>query len=407
MKKLLTLLLATLIASVGLFGVVACKKNNDDATTEVKRMTIDINPSVEFILDAENKVVSVTGLNDDGDLLISGEIIVGKTAEEASEFVVKLATDAGFIVEGDEENAVSISISGKEKEVEELYNKVKNKVNAFLNSEGVTATLKKVEAVKIDVLKEMVAKCYPELTAEEINAKTEEELLDLLKLSRIECQELKSEALRESYYKAKNYHFNLASYEKTLEIIEGLGEEYQELVTLYQNAIVKYQEAITAIETAQYNYFVDPESDYQKALNSLHDKKAEILDLKKQISEASSIDAISLKIDLAQKEVEYEALKTGLETAKELADVAVEALITALKTAEQALINIANELPAEIETVLGEKAGQIDEAVNKAKDEAFEKFEQKFKDDITKHEEDLKKRKEDLINKHKDKEPKN
>ena len=406
MKKLLTALLVTLLAFVGAFGVVACSKENADAS-EVKRMTIDINPSVEFILDAENKVVSVTGLNDDGDLLISGEIIVGKTADEAAKYIVKLATDAGFIVEGDEENAVSISISGKEKEVEELYKKVENKVNAFLNSEGVAATLKKVDAVKIDVLKEMVAKCYPELTAEEINAKTEEELLNLLKLSRIECQELTSEALRESYYKAKNYHFNLASHEKTLEIIEGLNGQYQDLISLYQNSLSQYQAAITAIETAQYDYFVDPESDYQKALNSLHDKKAEILELKKQISEASAMDAISLKINLAQKEVEYKALETSLKTAKQLADVAVEALVTAIKSSEQALINLLNQAPSEIESALNEKAGQIDEAVNKAKGEAFDKFEQKFKDDITKHEEDLKKRKEDLINKHKDKEHKN
>ena len=43
----------------------------------VTRMTVDINPSVEFMIDEQNKVVSVTALNDDGSILIVGEAFVG------------------------------------------------------------------------------------------------------------------------------------------------------------------------------------------------------------------------------------------------------------------------------------------------------------------------------------------
>ena len=44
----------------------------------VTRMTVDINPSVEFMIDDQNKIVSVTALNDDGSILIVGEAFVGK-----------------------------------------------------------------------------------------------------------------------------------------------------------------------------------------------------------------------------------------------------------------------------------------------------------------------------------------
>ena len=60
------------------------------------RVTVDINPSVEFIVDDQNKVVSVTALNDDGSILIAGEAFVGKTPEEAVEMMVSLATETGW-----------------------------------------------------------------------------------------------------------------------------------------------------------------------------------------------------------------------------------------------------------------------------------------------------------------------
>ena len=58
-----------------------CSQSSSD--TAAARMQVDINPSVEFILDSENKVLSVTALNDDGALIVAGEAFIGKTAEDA------------------------------------------------------------------------------------------------------------------------------------------------------------------------------------------------------------------------------------------------------------------------------------------------------------------------------------
>ena len=69
----------------------------------VTRMTVDINPSVEFMIDDQNKVVSVTALNDDGSILVVGEAFVGKTPEEAVEMMVTLASDTGYLVHGNVE----------------------------------------------------------------------------------------------------------------------------------------------------------------------------------------------------------------------------------------------------------------------------------------------------------------
>ena len=46
---------------------------------EKRVMNISINPSVEFVLDEEDKVISVNALNEEGNLIIGAETFVGKT----------------------------------------------------------------------------------------------------------------------------------------------------------------------------------------------------------------------------------------------------------------------------------------------------------------------------------------
>lgn len=402
MKKFLSYLLSMAIVVVGLVGLVSCKEEQPQ-TTETKRMTIDINPSIEFILDKDDNVVSVTGLNDDGDLLVSGEVFVGKTADEAAEFVVELATQSGYIVKGNvsaDKNNVKISISGYEEEVDALYKKVSGKVKSFLDESGIKANLEKVEAMKEDALKKVVAKCYPELTEEEINAMDNEQLLEKLKQSRVECAKLSNEALRETYYKMKSYQFKLASYEKTAELIAGLDQTYQSMITLYNQALENYQDAIKAIEQAQYDYFVDSESEYQQALSNLHDKKAEILELEKSLAEADSLTKIALEAQLTAAKLEYETASAMLTSVKQIADTAISGLINTMKSFETTLKELRNQFPDEIESVIKDKAEEIDKAMNDAKDKAFEEFEKEFGEEMTRHENELKKRKEDLIAKH-------
>ena len=77
----LTLCLCLLIGTV--LPLASCQKSPAPQQGTYTRVTVDINPSVEFMVDDENKVVSVTALNDDGSILIAGEAFVGKTPEEA------------------------------------------------------------------------------------------------------------------------------------------------------------------------------------------------------------------------------------------------------------------------------------------------------------------------------------
>ncbi len=136
MKKSLIciiLLLALVISSISFTSCSSAKPEEGCVT----RMTVDINPSVEFMIDDQNKIVSVTALNDDGSILIVGEAFVGKTPEEAVEMMVTLASDTGYLVQGNAEvaeNTVKISISGDSKYAEQLQKSIADKANETLKA---------------------------------------------------------------------------------------------------------------------------------------------------------------------------------------------------------------------------------------------------------------------------------
>ena len=143
MKKRLISLLLLLTLALSATALTSCKDKGSDVMPEkdsVTRMTVDINPSVEFMIDDQNKIISVTALNDDGSILIAGEAFIGKTPEEATELVVKLATDTGYLVQGNveaDENTVKISVSGNSEYAEKLKNDITAKVDETVLSKAV------------------------------------------------------------------------------------------------------------------------------------------------------------------------------------------------------------------------------------------------------------------------------
>ena len=93
MRKIFGILLLMLVV-LSCATLTACSKKAEDGT--VTRVEILVNPDVEFMVDSENKVVAVTALNDDGSVLISGEVFVGLDYKDAVEKYVSLAKSLGY-----------------------------------------------------------------------------------------------------------------------------------------------------------------------------------------------------------------------------------------------------------------------------------------------------------------------
>ncbi|MBR6603921.1 MAG: hypothetical protein IKK94_07895 [Clostridia bacterium] len=242
----------------------------------VTRMTVDINPSVEFMIDDQNKIVSVTALNDDGSILIVGEAFVGKTPEEAVEMMVTLASDTGYLVQGNaeaSENTVKISVSGDSKYAEQLKKDITEKANDTLKALDINGKVEKVEALKIDALRQL-ALSTSLYTEEEIGAMGEDQLYKVISVGRIETALLLTEEMRSAYYSAKEYKISFAEREETARIIKELGGLYNLTHAAYKTALDVYSTAITELDNFRYEMLVSPESEYQRSLTKLREAKS-------------------------------------------------------------------------------------------------------------------------------------
>ena len=365
------------------------------------RMQVDINPSVEFILDADDKVLSVTALNDDGALIIAGEAFVGKTAEDAVELMASISTDAGYLVKGElsaGQDGITISITGDEEAAQKLYEDVKAGVDAFLEKSGIDAAVERGEALKLDALRALVQEADPTLSDEEVAAMTEEQLLNALKISRIETAQLLTEELRAAYNTAKEYDFRFAERQATKSVIEGLGSAYESFLNGYAAALDSYQKAIQAVEQARYDYLVDAGSDYQKILAEVREQKDKVLEQRKEAAELPEGAAKeAAKAALAAEEAILETKEAALKLAGDAANASFDLVLSAMKTVENALTELEKTFPEEITTALTENAQKAQDAMNAAKDEAFAKFEEAHKEDIEQALADLQARKQALI----------
>lgn len=397
-KAAALVLSVAMMAGVGTF--VGCGGNSETADAAA-RMTVEINPSVEFILDSNEKVLSVTGLNDDGSLIIAGEAFVGKTADEAVKMMVGIAVDTGYLVKGEvtaDENGVTVSVSGDAEAADRIYQNVKSKTEAFLEEKGVTAAVERGEALKLDALRKTVMAADPTLTAEEVNAMTEAQLLNALKLARIESAELLTEELREAYQAAKEYEFTFAEKEATKNIISGMDSAYQEVKNGYSSLLENYRKAIEKVEETHYNTFVVADSAYQKALQEVQNAKTELLKQKNIVAQMENgAEKTAAELILKAKETAFELAENALDASEEIAERALDTVVSAMKAIEEQLTAFEKQLPTEITSVLIERTADLQKAMNEAKANAFQKFEKAHGDDIKAVENTLKARKQALI----------
>lgn len=388
--------------------LASCKKSEPTPPEGTyTRMTVDINPSVEFMVDDQNKVVSVTALNDDGSILIAGEAFVGKTPEEATRMVVSLATDAGYLVKGeihventDESQKVEISVSGNSDYAKELAKNVKSDVEKYLKDNKITATVESVKAKTLDEMRKVVIEDGL-FTEDEVKNMTEEQLYKALAAGRIETAQLLTAEMREAYYRAKDYKISFVEKQATADIISGMGATYKVLMSGYSTALAAYSTSIDKLDALRYSLLVDPESAYQKALASLRDAKEDLLKEKKLIFSVKDGDKTYVEISASFKlsEEAYNKALKAVEDAGAAANKAMETAIAALREVEAQLKALEEKLREneDISAKLTAEAQKLEDTLNKAKDNFFAEFEAAHKSDIEKAEADLEAKKQELI----------
>src|SRR5690606_19038348 len=115
MKAIKTVLSLVLLLGAVIL-LVSC--NVSDATDETY-MTVDINPSMEFIVTKSEKVVYVNALNEDAEVLLTDLQLEGKDLELVMEIVIDAAINLGYIDAESEATYVSVLTISNDQEAQE------------------------------------------------------------------------------------------------------------------------------------------------------------------------------------------------------------------------------------------------------------------------------------------------
>ncbi len=337
MKKIISFICAfCLIISC---SVLLCGCGNDDGNTV---MNLSLNPEVEFILDKDNKVVSVNALNEEGNVIINGQVFVGKTADEAVEIFISVSKETGYLVTGNvkaDENQIQVSFSGNKREADKTFKEITNKIDAYLTENNIQATLNKADALSKEYLQKLVAECAPYLEEAEIKAMTNKELVEQIQASRKETAELYSQQLKDAYYNAKEYAFELAKFDYLKSQVGPIQKAAIEV------AETGYKGAIETIESTRKTLLLNQTSIYQVALRAVNDAKADYLNYRNYVASLPQgdvtaamnqmLDSYKTTLDNAQQNLEsqYTAANTQLDNAKNAVTTAYNNVLSAIQTA--------------------------------------------------------------------------
>lgn len=384
MKKFFKYFISLTLIAICAIMVASCSKEKKE--TEMSRVQIDINPSIELMVDENGKVVSVSALNDDGSIIIFGEAIVNKSIEEATEIIIQVCTETGYIVKGEvsaSDNNLKVSVTGNKKAAKELVTKVKEIAVDYFEKSGIKASVEEVNAIATEELRKLVLS-NSTYTEDEVNAMDEKTLLKALAVGRIETAELVTEEMKKVYFEAKKYEISFTEKEAFTNVIKNAGVLYSAVTAVYSQGLEMYRTGINKLEEIKYNTLISPDSAYQKALAELREAKAKYVE---QRSYVASLEIGDLKVTA---EIELEKLYQVYEKAEEnfvkLGDEAIKTfdqVIAELKEAET-LFTKAEEMlkKFDIEGFLTSNAKDIEVAVNNVKDNFFDSFENAHKDDI-------------------------
>lgn len=164
MKKICAVVAVVMIAALLCTAFVGCDNaDNKDGKTYV---SMDINPSVNMVIDEEGKVESVEAANEDAQVMLYGEVLVGKTAEEAFQLIANLAVECGYLTE--ENSGVNLTVvagNGSAEAEASIGDKVKAAFNAEAGKADISVNINTGASFSLERQFEYVKGQYPNVSA--------------------------------------------------------------------------------------------------------------------------------------------------------------------------------------------------------------------------------------------------
>ena len=385
-------------------GVIGVNAMEPKVSAPKALISVDVNPSVEMTVDENNKVVSITGKNDDGIMLLHNEKLTGKNVDDVLNVIIDLESEAGFLLKGEVEatkNTISVSITGDTSELtNNLKTHIRESITSICDNLNINENINELEKYTRTNLENIVVEIDPILETS-VSTLSIDEMLQIIANNQKELSKIYSKELQDLYIKAKNTEISFVEKEAFKNILGEVESTYQHIVSEYRDFVTSLESSKKLIEETKYNLFIKSDSVYQVCLKEVLALKDEINLLNKVIEDenATSSEKLLAQIEISTKTALYEAAIVALESAKDLAD-------QTLLLAEEALDNIIlglkaleEKFPDEIKSKLNSKAQDIENKINKVKDSFFKDFEEKYQNDLVSAKADIEARKQALLSK--------
>lgn len=300
MKKFVSFMLAAVLCC-SVFSFAACSDTKNE-TRDTAVMTVSLNPEVEFVLNSDDVVVAVNALNEEGNLILSADVFVGKDKETAVKTFVQVSKETGFLVTGNVkagENEINVSISGKDAQAR--YDEVKAKLDEYFDEEKITATVAQAKEDVNAFIDAQVAKVAPYLEAAEIKAMDYAEKIKVIMDSAEETAEMYSEEVKNAYYRAKADAYEIAKFEYVAAHLDSVTANALKLTTKI------YETACGAYETAYNSIFISEKSAYQVSLAAFRIAKTNYLNYRNYVASLEQdkvTEAVTAALDAYGKALE-------------------------------------------------------------------------------------------------------
>ena len=391
-------LCVALIAVVGLVVGNSISKNNKAYNAIVQ---VDVNPSIEMVVDEKNQVLSVRGLNDEGKMVLEGEAFIGKNVDDVVGEIIRIETELGYLVVGKDDNKVTVTVSAETDKISEKINtQIYGTIAKVCEELNLTAVIENVKGYVIDEIKALAKELDPTLTEEEINNFTYTQLVNVVKLYHLEVADLASVKIEELYRQAKEYDISFVEKEAVKEAVDKLDITYQATIGLYDIAYEKLADAYEYVQNKYKEYFINSDSEYVIALEKLAKEKEALLLQRNLVAQLPEDTDSEVRVNetnkLARMEAEYALHEKALKDIEDSATQAYNTVCEVFETVLASMKSLEEKLPESIKEITFASLTNTEAKLNEFKNNFFAKFETEHKDDILAAKQKLANRKQEL-----------
>lgn len=359
-KIIVSVVSLLLVAAITTLCLTFCHKKEEPIYSIIN---VDLNPSIEFIVDQHGLVVSANANNEEGNLILNGKVFVGKNQEDALELFIDGCKEFGYLSKhksGIPGGAIKLSFSGKNADA--MFDKLGTKVTNLLSAKDLDGTVSKGLNIGLDAITNLLTKCETYLSQDALSGTSEQDMMRKILQSREETKTMYSNSLKEYYYEAKGHEVKKELVKEAKENLSLLGKIAVDALT------VVYQPTVFTLNTTKYLLFVKETSAYQLGLDTFRNCKAKYLRCKNYY--------------VSKTEGQTENTKTVLDSLENL-----------LNKAESTLAELYDDAMGSFSVALN--------AVNKAYTACIDKikeFDSKFTDKISSLNDNLKTKAKDFSN---------